>query len=178
MSKDLTSDGVRHRVFLITARADALRWLGRPEEALDAYAEAAKAEQGSIADLEPAIRRGKVLAQALLAIQKGDPIRAESLARQAVELAPQDGETLYSAAAVAARCAGASPAHKLECQRHLARSVELLKRAKSNSFPTVFGPRLFLVNDPAFDGMRSHADFQEFTAGLARPAVMSSRTER
>ncbi len=176
-SKDLNIDGVRHRVILITARADALRWLGRPEEALNAYAEASKTQKVSIADLEPAIRRGKVLAQALLAVQKGDTIGAESLARQAVELAPQDGETLYSAAAVAARCAGASPAHKAELERHVARSVELLLRAKSNSFPTVFGPRLFLNNDPAFDGIRSHADFQELTAGLARPAVMSSRAE-
>lgn len=128
--------------------------------------------------MEPAIRRGKLLAGALLASQKGDTIRAESLARHALELAPDDGETLYSAAAVTARCAVALASRKAEAERIGRRSVELLTCARSNGFPTVFGPRSIMLKDHAFDGIRSRSDYQELTAGPAQPAVTTSRAAR
>lgn len=162
-----TDEEMRFR--LRVDRADALRALGRPAEAL-AVLETTSAAAGLNAALAPSKERSRLLAEALLAAGRGDATGAESLAEKARGVGPEDGALLYDLAAVAARCAGtATPAALAD--RQVARAVELLKRPLSARFPSPLGPRRLLTADPAFDAVREKEASRKFLADLPGPAL-------
>ncbi len=146
-------------------RADALGWLGRYDEALQAYDDALPLlAQGQ----KEALRLGRRIVECRMLVQKGDYGRAVSLARSVADTPPEDAPRLVRAAVVLAsgvvavrkddRLAAAERERLAE--DYAVGAVSLLRRAQATGYFTLPRTQSLLEADEDLACLRSRDDFK------------------
>jgi len=155
--------------YVYADRALTWRRLRRYEEARQDYDLAGKI---GVLEGRPQWMHLRSLAEGHARVEKGEQAWAAATAETVAREAAGDGERLYLAAGLLARCAGF--AKEKQSESYAGRALALLRQAQSIQYFRFLSRRTYLGNDDDFAALRPRSDFQRFLAELSRPAPNGS----